>query len=91
MKRRELGPVPSLATGSPGAWVVAAADARRFLHDHEATALQMPHDPIGRYAAVNVSESCTRFLPLKQTANAMLSARSPDSAGLSLSSGMAGR
>ena len=49
MKRRELGPVPSLATGSPGAWIVAAADARRFLHDHEATALQMPHDPIGRY------------------------------------------
>ena len=42
-------PLPSLATGRPGAWIVAAAGARRFLHDHEAAALQMPHDPIGRY------------------------------------------
>jgi hypothetical protein len=31
------------------AWIVTAAGARRFLHDHESAALQMPHDPIGRY------------------------------------------
>ena len=44
------GSLIHLSLESASAWIVTAAGARRFFHDHEATALQMQHDPTGRYA-----------------------------------------
>ena len=38
-----------LSLESASARIVAGADGRRFLHDHVAAPLQMPHNPIGRY------------------------------------------
>ena len=47
----------------------------------------MPHDPIGGYPGRERLEVMDALLPLKQRANAMLSARS-GAAGVSLSSGI---
>jgi hypothetical protein len=70
--RRESRPLasgPALESGSPCATrIVTTAQGWRLLHDNESGALEVPHDPI---AAIYVSESWTRFLPLNCRAKAM--------------------
>ena len=39
----------NLSLEAASARIVATADARRFLHDDKAAALQVPDDPTGRY------------------------------------------